>query len=417
VPPKPEAPPEAEGSFMIGSDQPARLKLESLSKHVAIFAASGSGKTVLLRRLVEECALLGVSAIVLDPNNDLARLSDPWPDPPGGWWPGDAGRADRFHAGTEVVTWTPRRDSGRPLSFRPLPDFAAALEDPDDFTAAVEVAVTALAPRAQLVGRTRAAHLGTAVLREAVVHFGRHGGRDLRGLVDLLADLPDGLSTIDSAEKIGAGLAQTLAASMVNDPMFGGGGTPADPGTLLTPSPGKRARISVISFIGMPGDDARQGFVNQLQMDLFAWIKRHPARDRPLLGLLVMDEAQTLAPSGAMTACTQSTLALASQARKYGLGLVFATQAPKNLHNRIPGNAATHFFGRLSVPVQIEAAREMAKVKGGDVPDIGNLTVGEFYVALEGEPPYKTHTPMSLSYHPRAPLTDEEVMRRARSRP
>jgi DNA helicase HerA-like ATPase len=60
----------------------------------------------------------------------------------------------------------------------------------------------------------------------------------------------------------------------------------------------------------------------------------------------------------------QSTLALASQARKYGLGLIFATQAPKNLHNRIPGNAATHFFGRLSVPIQIDAAREMARVKG-----------------------------------------------------
>ncbi|MFD0740798.1 helicase HerA domain-containing protein [Phytohabitans flavus] len=56
---------------------PVRLALESLRKHVAIFAGSGSGKTVLIRRLVEECALQGVSAIVLDPNNDLARLGDP----------------------------------------------------------------------------------------------------------------------------------------------------------------------------------------------------------------------------------------------------------------------------------------------------------------------------------------------------
>ena len=97
-----------------------------------------------------------------------------------------------------------------------------------------------------------------------------------------------------------------------------------------------------------------------------------------------MDEAQTLAPSGAMTACTQSTLALASQARKYGLGLVFATQAPKGLHNRIPGNAATQFFGLLNSPVQIAAAREMAQAKGGDVPDIALLKSGQFYVAAEG---------------------------------
>ena len=86
---------------------------------------------------------------------------------------------------------------------------------------------------------------------------------------------------------------------MVNDPLFGGGGAPVDPGLLLTPPPGKRARVSVISLVGLPSDEQRQSFVNQLQMALFAWIKRHPAGDRPLGGLLVMDEAQTFAPSGA----------------------------------------------------------------------------------------------------------------------
>ncbi|MFG1608302.1 ATP-binding protein [Actinoplanes sp. NPDC049265] len=416
----PPAVPEeaAPQTFTIGrgidDDAPAAVSLPALRKHAAIFAASGSGKTVLLRRLVEECALQGVSAIVLDPNNDLARLGDPWPVPPPGWGPGDAERAARYQADVEVLTWTPRRETGRPLSFQPLPDFRGVRDDPDEFGAAVEAAAAALAPRANLTGRTQRVHLGTAVLRKAVEHYGRQGGNDIRGLIELLADLPDGISDLRDAAKIAAGLAQALTAAMDNDPMFGGGGTPADPGTLLTPSPGKKARISVISLIGLPGDDARQGFVNQLQMSLFAWIKRHPARDRPLLGLLVMDEAQTFAPSGGMTACTQSTLALASQARKYGLGLIFATQAPKNLHNRIPGNAATHFFGRLSVPIQIDAAREMAKVKGGDVPDIGNLTAGEFYIALEGEAPHRVRTPMSLSHHPSSPLTDEEVMSRSR---
>ena len=86
-----------------------------------------------------------------------------------------------------------------------------------------------------------------------------------------------------------------------------------------------------------------------------------------------MDEAQTLAPSGAMTPCTHSTLMLASQARKYGLGLVFATQAPKGLHNRIPGNAATQFYGLLTSMTQIDAAQEIARVKGSPIPDVGRL--------------------------------------------
>ncbi|MFB9833014.1 helicase HerA domain-containing protein [Actinoallomurus acaciae] len=396
------------------TDEPVRLALESLRKHVAIFAGSGSGKTVLIRRLVEECALQGVSAIVLDPNNDLARLGDPWPVPPEAWGPGDADKAADYIAGTEVTVWTPRRETGRPLSFQPLPDFASVRDDPDEFNEAVDSAVAALVPRARLDSRAAKAHLGLAVLRRAVDHYGRRGGSTLRGLIETLADLPYGVSGLADAEKIAGDLAQTLTAAIDNDPMFGGDSTPLDPAVLLTPSSGKRARVSVISLVGLPSDDMRQGFVNQLQMALFAYIKKHPAGERPLLGLFVMDEAQTLAPSGTMTACTQSTLALASQARKYGLGLVFATQAPKGLHNRIPGNAATQFYGLLNSPIQIEAAREMAKAKGGDIPDVARLRSGEFFVAAEGEAPQKIRTPLCLSHHPKSPLTNEEVLDRAR---
>jgi DNA helicase HerA-like ATPase len=149
-------------------------------------------------------------------------------------------------------------------------------------------------------------------------------------------------------------------------------------------------------------------------MALFSWIKRHPAGGRPLGGLFVMDEAQDLAPSGKTTACTESTLRLASQARKYGLGLLFATQSPRGLHNRIPGNATTQFYGLLNSPTQIDAARDLARAKGGDVPDIGRLSAGRFYLATEGRSFQKIQTPMCLSHHPSSALTEEEVLARAR---
>lgn len=226
----------------------------------------------------------------------------------------------------------------------------------------------------------------------------------------MLDDLPDAASSMGNSSKIASELGQALTAAMVIDPLFGGIGEPIDPGELLTPPAGKRARVSVISLIGLQADEQRQSFVNQLQMALFAWVKKNPAGERPLGGLFVMDEAQTLAPSGAMTACTRSTLALASQARKYGLGLVFATQSPKGLHNHIPGNAATQCYGLLNAPVQIDAAREMARAKGGDVPGISQLRTGEFYVALEGQSFAKVRTPLCLSHHPKSPLTTEEVL-------
>jgi len=403
----------------LGSDfdggTPLVVELAALRKHVAIFAGSGSGKTVFIRRLVEECARRGVSAIVLDPNKDLARLSDPWPAPPDAWSDGDAAAAADYLDAADVVLWTPGRAGGRPLTFQPLPDFRGVRDDPDEFSQAVDVAVDALAHRGQVSASTAKALRGQAVLRQTLWHYGRHCEEStLGGLIDLLRDLPMEVSDLAGATTIAADLAENLEAARINDPLFGGAGQPADPGLLLQPAPGKRARISIISFVGLPSEDKRQSFVNQLQMALFSWIKRNPAGDRPLGGLLVMDEAQMLAPSGMMTACTRSTLMLASQARKYGLGLVFATQAPKGVHSQIPGNAATQVFGLLNAPVHIEAAREMARFKGGDVPDISRLTAGQFYLALEGEVFRKARTPLCLSHHPSSPLSAEDVVLRAR---
>lgn len=390
------------------------VQLESLRKHIAIFAGSGSGKTVLIRRLIEECALRGVSSIVLDPNNDLSRLGDAWPQPPDYWDNGDATRAADYLAHTDVVIWTPRREMGRPLSFQPMPDLAAVAGDPDEFGLALDTAVATLAPRARADGLTAKAERARAVLRTALASFAREGGSGLADFLELLADLPDGVTTLTNARAMAEDMSQTLTAAMINDPLFGGSGAIADPGTLLTPAAGKRARVSVVSLIGLPSDQQRQNFVNQLQMALFAWIKQHPAGDRPLGGLFVMDEAQTLAPSGGMTACTASTLALASQARKYGLGLIFATQAPKGIHNRIAGNAATQYFGFLNSPVQVAAAKEMAAAKGSAVLDISRLSTGQFYAVTEGMPFQKVKTPMCLSHHPSSALTVEEILARAR---
>lgn len=395
------------------SGQLVSVDLRDLRKHCVVFAGSGSGKTVLIRRIIEESARRGVSSIVLDPNNDLSRLGSPWPEQPIGWDSADDARAADYLHNTEVIIWTPRKKAGRPLSFQPLPDFSTVLDDDDEFSEAVDSAAAALEPRALIAGNTAKANHARAVLREALQYFGRQPSTSLVGFLEMLNDLPDGVSGLNNAKKLAAEVAQNLHAAMVNDPMFGGSGTAADPGALLTPSDGHRARVSVISMVGLNNDEQRQGFVNQLQMALFSWIKRNPAGDRPLGGLLIMDEAQNFAPSGHVTTSTRSTLALSSQARKYGLGLIFATQAPRGLHNHIPGNAATQFYGRLSAPAQIAVANEIAHSKGGVVPDIGKLRAGNFYTALEGAEFHKIRAPWCLSYHPQSPPTAEEVLRLA----
>ena len=400
----------------VATGRPVHVPLEDLRRHTVIFAGSGSGKTVLIRRLIEECALRGVSAIVLDPNNDLARLGLRWPEPPASWLDGDAQKAATYLRDTEVVVWTPRLTTGRPLSFAPLAGLRDVAGDPDEFEIALDSVVTSLVPRSGLPASGARLSQGRAVLKEALAAYVRGGGGDLPGFLGYLSTLPAGISQLASGTKLAADIAQTLLAETVNDPMLGGVGEAVDPSVLLQATRGKRARVSVISLAGLPNDEQRQHFVNQLQMALFAWVKKHPAGDRPLGGLFVMDEAQTFAPSGGRTATTESTLALASQARKYGLGLVFATQAPKGLHNRIAGNATTQFFGLLNAPAQIAAAQEMAAQKGGDARGIARLRPGEFFAASDSVAFQRVRSPMCLSHHPRSPMTQEEVLELARAR-
>ena len=57
----------------------------------------------------------------------------------------------------------------------------------------------------------------------------------------------------------------------------------------------------------------------------------------------------------------------------------------------------------------------MARVKGGSVPDVGRLPAGQFYAAVEGAEFRLTATPLCLSYHPKSPPTEEEVIELARS--
>ena len=410
--------PAAEDSILIGTAEgtgwQVTVPLADLRRHTVIFAGSGSGKTVLIRRLVEECALKGVSAVVLDPNNDLARLGLPWPEPPGAWLPGDAEKAVTYLRDTEVVVWTPRLTTGRPLSFEPLVGLRDVADDPDEFGIALDNAVASLVPRAGLPASGAKLSQGRAVLKEALAAFVQRGGGDLKRFLGYLSALPAGVSRLAGGPKLAATIAETLLAETVNDPMLGGTGEAVDPSVLLQPEGRRRARISVISLVGLPNDEQRQHFVNQLQMALFAWVKKHPAGDRPLGGLFVMDEAQSFAPSTGRTATTDSTLALASQARKYGLGLIFATQAPKGLHNRIAGNATTQFFGLLNAPVQIAAAKEMAAQKGGDARGIARLRPGEFFTASDGVTFQRVRSPMCLSHHPRSAMTQEEILTLAR---
>lgn len=409
VPDSPQAAVQAQlplGRRVSGGDA-VFLPIAVLPRHTAIIAGAGSGKTVLLRRLVEEAALAGIPAIVVDPNNDLSRLGDAWPDRPSDFTPDDDAKAQRYRTDVEIVVWTPGIQAGNPLFLPVLPDFAATLDAPDELSQAVTMAAETLGP---LAGAKT--NLARGVLADALRRFASQGGGSLKAMTALLADLPDGVSDIGQADKLAAKMADELRAAVASNPLLKADGPVLDPRLLFFGPFPARTRVSVINLSGLASDMAKQDFVNRLQMTLFGWIKKHPA---PRGMLYVIDEAQNFIPSGSVALSKTSGVQLVAQARKYGLGMIVATQAPKGIDNKVVSNCTTQFLGKQNAPATIEAAKELIAASGGRADDLGKLTTGEFYFKTEASgKPVKLKTPICLSWHAPNPPTPDEVTAIAR---
>jgi hypothetical protein len=361
---KPKAPPAAsERLIPIGRryergalGDPVTLATDLLPRHVAVLAGPGSGKTVLLRRIVEEAALLGIPSIVLDPNNDLSRLGDAWPKRPESWSEEDAAKAEKYRACADVVIWTPGVNSGNPISLNLLPDFAA-IDNADEREQAIDMARATLIPFLPGGGATAIRKKG--VLADAIRCFAAGRGGALTGLIALLAELPDDVSEDSNAQKLAGEIADQLRAAIAMNPLLRSIGEPLDPKTLFEGPCGK-TRVSVINLAGLASEEARDSFVNRLQMSLFT---------------------------------------------------------PRGVDNKIVSSCTTHVYGRMNAPATIDAIHGLMAAKGAAADDIGKLSKGEFYFSTEGSPrPFKVRTSLCLSWHPPNPPTAEEVIQKARSK-
>lgn len=399
-------------------DGPTRGSVEvpllSLRNHAIVLAGEGSGKTVLLKRLIEEAVLLGVPAIIVDGAGELALLGEPRPTAPDGWKLGDDRKARRYHERSDVVIWTPGIRGGNPLSLHPLPDLAKVANDPEELDAALSMAVSSLA--AIVAPSNERLHpVAIGVLLGALHHFAKQGGGRLDDLIALLADLPlAAYAGIESGDQIARQLSERLAIESKRNPLLGQASAQLDPQVLLGSSTPGRTRVSVINLSGLPSERARQQFVDQLAMTLFSYIKDHPARHRPLLGLLVIDEARDFVPATRSVPGKESLLRLVPQARKYGLGILFATQAPKAVDQQLIAACATHLYGRVSSPAAIETVREQLRRRGGCGSDVATLMPNVFYAHTEGmSSPIRVAPLPCLSAHPASPPGAFEIIARA----
>ena len=366
--------------------EPLLYDSRDLVTHAVCVGMTGSGKTGLCTVLIEEAAIDGIPAIVIDPKGDLGNLlltfpelrpSDfaPWADPEAArrkdmtpevfaaaeaarWraglaqWGQDGERIRRLRRSTEITIYTPGSSAGVPVSvlrsFAPPP--ARIREDADLMRERVGTLATSLLG---LVGiesnpvRSRE-HILLSTLLERSWREGRE--LDVASLIQQVQTPPlERIGVLDLESFFPAKDRFDLAMSLnglIAAPGFSAwtDGEPLDVQRLLYTRDG-RPRIAIFSIAHL-SDSERMFFVSLLLNETLGWIRSQPGTTS-LRALVYMDEIFGYVPPTANPPSKLALLTMMKQARAFGVGVVLATQNPVDLDYKALSNAGTWFVGRL----------------------------------------------------------------------
>jgi hypothetical protein len=371
-----------------GETEDAQLLYDSkdLCTHAVCVGMTGSGKTGLCVGLLEEAAIDGIPALIIDPKGDLGNLMLTFPDlaPDDfkpwvnaddarrkelsvdeyaaqqaelwrtglGKWGQDGERIQKLKDSAEVAIYTPGSEAGIPISI--LSSFTAPpaelLEDGDLMRDRVASTASSLLG---LVGvDTDPIQSREHILLSTILdHLWRQGKDvDLGSLIQAVQSPPVeriGVLDIDSffPSKDRFSFAMKLN-NLLAAPGFQGWlkGVPLDIQSLLYTDSGK-PRLAIFSIAHL-GEAERMFFVSLLLTQTLSWMRSRPGTTS-LRALLYMDEIFGYMPPVAEPPSKRPLLTLLKQARAYGLGVVLATQNPVDLDYKGLSNTGTWFIGRL----------------------------------------------------------------------
>lgn len=436
------------GAFYLGRDiaKDTHFLYDSshLTTHAVVIGMTGSGKTGLSIGLLEEAAIDGIPAIVVDPKGDLGNLlltfpnlapSDFEPWTPDGvdpaaeaekWRAGlaasgqDGARIERLRAAADVSLFTPGSRAGQPLSI--LGSLAAP-------TGAARHDAELLAERATQVATSLLGLAGVDgepgksrehVLLATILHKAWNAGEnlDLATLIGRVQDPPfDRVGVLDleaffpKKDRFQLAVAYNAVLAAPGFEVWTEG-APLDVQSLLWTKEGK-PRISILSIAHL--DDAqRMFFVSLLLGQMVSWMRLQPGTPS-LRAMFFMDEVVGYFPPVAMPPSKRPLLLLLKQARAFGLGIVLATQNPVDLDYKGLSNAGTWIIGRLQTERDkarvldgLEGAAHSGFDRAAMERTLAGLAKRNFYVHDVHSTPAVIESRWTLSYL-RGPLTRDEI--------
>ncbi len=372
------------GTLRVPEDSPEKgasvdgFTQQNILRHVGILGSSGSGKTVMAKVILEECALAGTPSIIIDVQGDLARLAMP-PEDDG---KSDPERQSEWAKAADVRVWTPLSNDGLALCLDPFDppssDIDSELLGAWDRLAA---GLTSLLghdlskPKGKQAKAFLYKHMASLAEKgEAPYDFG---------------ELAESIRAVDPKEVedviSGAALKELGRNAEANnsgaDALLYTMGTPLDIGTMLQRREEGRTPVNVLYLNTLTNDAMKQAFIQQLCRKLYDWMLANPSPDR-LQCVLFIDEAGPYMPPDPRSPPAKEGLRLLlKQGRKYGVGCLVASQSPGDLDYRTVGQASTMFLGRFTQKQEISKIDQMIS----NAPDpkaitanLPSLKAGEF---------------------------------------
>ena len=369
------------------TSEPLTLDPANLTTHAVVTGMTGSGKTGLCIGLLEEAALHGTPAIIIDPKGDLTNLLlhfprqlpsdfEPWIDPETArrdgktvtqmaeetsakWKKGlsDWGLGEEqlkaLGDAADFAIYTPGSSSGIPVNI--LSSFQAPELDWESnseiLRERISSTITALLGLIGISGidplRSREHILLSNLLETAWMN------KQNLTLTDLILQVQNppmdrlGAFPMDSffPERDRFDLA-LLLNNFLASPSFQvwQQGQPLDIGAVLKSNSGK-PRHSVF-YIAHLSENERMFFVTLLFAAVETWMRSQRGTGN-LRAIVYFDEIMGYLPPVANPASKTVMLRMLKQARAFGVGLVLATQNPVDVDYKALSNAGTWMIGRL----------------------------------------------------------------------
>lgn len=388
---------DTKGKFYVGrhydikkrktGDKPLLYDPDDLVTHGVVFGMTGSGKTGLCIDLLEEAALSGIPAIMIDPKGDItnallhfphlrAEDFEPWVNPDEArragkstkefaaetskrWrsrlaeWDITPKRIQELAQSVEFAVYTPGSDAGLPINI--LASLAAPEMEWDENKEIVRERISSTATA--ILGLVGYDDIDPVTSREHILLANIFEQAWSRGKNFTLETLIGQVQT-PPMEKVGvleiekffppkerAGLALRLN-NILAAPSFQAwlDGQPLEVEQLFFTRSGKpRHCVFTLSHLS---DAERMFFVTLLYSAIETWMFGQPGTGS-LRAIIYFDEIHGYLPPVAAPPSKAPMLRMLKQARAFGVAQLLATQNPVDVDYKALSNAGTWFIGKL----------------------------------------------------------------------